>query len=236
MLGTYASFLLILGASAIVGQAVFAACGRRTWSRLSPAVGLAALLAISWATVRLPGHGTAAIVALGVLTAVAALVLRGRLDDLPRALRIGVPVELIALAVASIPFIVEMRFGILGTGLNPDMSQHLFAADRLAHGGAERLISNGYPLGPHSLVVAVSALGANTVHAFDGLQLAVAVSTCLAALGLLERLSPSRRIVGALLVGFAYLLASYFTQGSFKETIEALLLLAFAIGVGELAR
>ena len=52
MLGTYASFLLILGASAIVGQAVFAACGRRTWSRLSPAVGLAAVLAIFRATDR----------------------------------------------------------------------------------------------------------------------------------------------------------------------------------------
>ena len=39
---------------------------------------------------------------------------------------------LLALLAASLPFIVEGRFGILGTGLNPDMSQHLFAADRLA--------------------------------------------------------------------------------------------------------
>ena len=61
----------------------------------------------------------------------------------------------VALA-ASIPFIVERRFGILGTGLNPDMSQHLFAADRLAHGDGGRLLSQGYPLGPHSLVVAAS--------------------------------------------------------------------------------
>ena len=32
------------------------------------------------------------------------------------------------------------------------MSQHLFAVDRLVSGGSERLIDNGYPLGPHALV------------------------------------------------------------------------------------
>ena len=41
---------------------------------------------------------------------------------------------LAARLAASVPFLVEGRFGILGTGLNPDMSQHLFAADRLAQG------------------------------------------------------------------------------------------------------
>ena len=44
-------------------------------------------------------------------------------------------VALVAALAASLPFAVEGRFGILGTGLNPDMSQHLFAADRLAGGG-----------------------------------------------------------------------------------------------------
>ena len=87
------------------------------------------------------------------------------------------------------------------------MSQHLFAVDRLADGVSERLISEGYPLGPHALVVALSKLGPNTVHAFDGLAIAVAVATCLAALALLEQLAPWRRIAGALVVGFAYLLA-----------------------------
>ncbi len=236
MLGTYASFSLILGLSALCGQAVFAACGRRTWSRLAPAVGLATLLAVAWATVRLPGRGTAAALTLVVFGTAAALVLRGRLVDLPRALRPGVPLGLAAVVVGSLPFVVEMRFGILGTGLNPDMSQHLFAADRLAHGGVERLVSEGYPLGPHALVVAISSLGASPVHAFDGLQLAVAVSTCLAALALLEPLTPWRRIAGALAVGYAYLLAAYFVQGAFKETIEALFVLAFAIALGELER
>jgi hypothetical protein len=236
MAGTYASFLLVLGASATVGQAILAFSGRRTWSRLAPAVGLAAVITVAWATVRLPGEGTAALIALGVLTATAAVLLIGRVDDLPRALRAGVPLELAAAAIASLPFIVERRFGILGTGLNPDMSQHLFAADRLASGGSERLIDSGYPLGPHSLVVAVSDLGPSTVEGFDGLMIAVAVATCLVALGVLERLDPWRRIGGALLVGFAYLLAANYVQGAFKEGIEALFVLAFAVGLGELAR
>ena len=62
---TYASFLAILGSATLIGQAIFIACGRRRWTRLSPAVGLAALCPLAWWTVRLPAHGTAAIVALG---------------------------------------------------------------------------------------------------------------------------------------------------------------------------
>jgi hypothetical protein len=236
MAGTYASLLLVLGASAVVGQAIFTASGRRTWSQLAPAVGLAALIALAWATVRLPGEGTAAVVALGLACGAASVYLVGRIEDLHRDLLTAAPVALAAVVAASLPFIVEGRFGILGTGLNPDMSQHLFAVDRLASGGSERLIESGYPLGPHSLVVAVSDLGPNTVHAFDGLMLAVAVATCLAALAPLERLSRARRLVGALLVGFAYLLAANYVQGAFKEAIEALLVLSFAVALAELAR
>jgi len=129
-----------------------------------------------------------------------------------------------------------MRFGILGTGLNPDMSQHLFAVDRLASGGSERLIAEGYPLGPQALVTALAELAPSSVHAFDGLMLTVAIATCLAPLGVLAELSPWRRIAGALLVGFAYLLAANHVQGAFKEAIEALFVLTFAIGLGELAK
>src|SRR5207249_3239239 len=176
VLGTYGSFLLLLGLAALSGQAIFAVCGRRTWSRLAPAVGLAALSAIAWGTVRLPGHGTASLVAILVVGAASALFLWRRLDDLPRALRVDLPVALAGALAASLPFFVARRFGILGTGLDPDMSQHLLAAFQLAHGEGGRLISTGYPLGPHSLVVAVSALGVSFVHGFDGLSLAAAVA------------------------------------------------------------
>ena len=43
------------------------------------------------------------------------------------------------------------------------------------------------------------------------------------------------RWLGALLAGFAYPAASYFAQAAFKETIEALLLLAFVIVLREFA-
>lgn len=236
MLGTYGSFLLLLALAALSGQAIFALCGRRTWSPLSPAVGLAALSAIAWGTVRLPGRGTASLIALLVAGAASALYLRGRLDDLPRAVRIGLPLALAATLAASIPFFVERRFGILGTGLDPDMSQHLLAAFQLAHGDPGRLIDAGYPLGPHSLVVALSALGVSFVHGFDGLALAVAVASCVAPLALLWRLSAPRRIAACLLVGLGYMAASYLVQGAFKESLEALFVLAFAIGLHQLAR
>ncbi len=48
MLGTYVSLALILGASFVVGQAVFCACGHRERSPLAPAVGLGLLCAVAW--------------------------------------------------------------------------------------------------------------------------------------------------------------------------------------------
>jgi hypothetical protein len=116
------------------------------------------------------------------------------------------------------------------------MSQHLLTAARLADGHGARLIDAGYPLGPHSLVVAVSSLGPSLVHAFDGLELAVAAATCLAALALLGGLSAPLRLAGALLVGLAYMAASYLVQGAFKESLDLLFVLAFAVALHLLAR
>src|SRR4051812_1329851 len=118
MAGTYASLVLIVAASGLVGQALFSLCGARGWSWLAPAVGLALLVALAWATVRLPGEGTAALIALVLVCAASAVVLHQRgLVGLDDVLRLGVPVALAAALAASLPFIVEGRFGILGTGL-----------------------------------------------------------------------------------------------------------------------
>ncbi len=236
MLATYGSLLVILAASCLVGQALFALCGRREWSWLAPAVGLAVLSAVAWGTVRLPGEALASLIAVAALAAGSLFFLRGRLATLGPRASIGIVVALAATVAASVPFLVEGRFGILGTGLNPDMSQHLFAADRLAHGAGGRLLDQGYPLGPHALVVAVSeATGASLVHAFGGLTLAIGVIAALTAVALLERLAAWRQVLGALLVAFPYLAASYLIQGAFKETMEALFVLAFAIGLHQVA-
>ncbi len=237
MLATYGSLLIILAASCLVGQGLFALCGRRQWSWLAPAVGLAIVTAVAWGTVRLPGEGTVSAIVIGTLALASLVYLRGRTDAAAGELGPGVALVLAVALVASIPFFVEGRFGILGTGLNPDMSQHLFAADRLANGEEGRLISQGYPLGPHALVVAVStATGGSLVHGFDGLMLAIAVCAALAPVALVGRFAPWRRIACGALVALAYLVASYLIQGAFKETMEALFVLAFAIGLHEAGR
>jgi hypothetical protein len=236
MLATYASFLAVLGSSTLVGQAILAADGRREWSPLAPAIGLAALVALAWGAVNLPGRGAAVLAAIVVALVASALYLPGRAAGARRLASSALPVAVIALFAASLPFIVEGRFGILGTGFNPDMSQHLLATERLADGGGNRLISEGYPLGPHALVVGLSELGAGTVHGFGGLTVAVAVAACLAPLTLLAGASAAWRVFGALTIGFAYLVASFLVQGAFKETMQALFLVAFAIGLHELRR
>ncbi len=232
MLATYGSFALILVASCVIGQALFALCGGRRWSWLAPAVGLAIVIAVAWGTVRMPGEGRASAIAIGVIGLVSLAFLRTRTRRPSGGLAPGAAAALAAVAAASIPFFVEGRFGIPGTGLNPDMSQHLFAAHALAHGEGGRLAAQGYPLGPHSAVVAASwASGASLVHSFDGLMLAIACCAALAALSPLDELRPMRRVACAALVALPYLVASYAIQGAFKETMEALFVLAFAIGL-----
>jgi len=157
--------------------------------------------------------------------------------DAGGALRAGWPVALGALLAASLPFAVEGHFGILGTSFNPDMSQHLLAADRLAEGHSSQLLNQGYPLGPHSIVVALNkGLGIGLVQGFSGLTMSVAILASLTALAAFRELPAIPRTAGALLVGLAYITASYFAQGAFKETMQALYLLAFVLALREADR
>jgi hypothetical protein len=237
VIATYAAVLAVCGASLVIGQAAVGLCGVRHWTWLSPAVGLALLCAICWATVRLPGHGVVSAVTVLVLTAASGLFLRGRIEGGGEALRAGLPVAVVALAAASLPFAVEGHFGILGTGFNPDMSQHLLAADRLAEGSGSQLLHQGYPLGPHAVVVALNkGLGIGLVQGFSGLTVAVAVLAPLTSLTAFADRPPLRRAAAALLVGLPYLVASYYAQGAFKETIQALLVLAFVLALRENTR
>jgi hypothetical protein len=237
VIGTYAAVLAVCGASLAIGQAAIALCGARRWSWLAPAVGLALLGAVCWGTVRIGGDGVVSAIVVLALTIVSVAYLWGRLEGGAGALRAGWSVASIALLAASLPFAVEGHFGILGTSFNPDMSQHLLAADRLAHGYGSQLLHQGYPLGPHSVVVALNrGLGVGLVQGFSGLTVAVAVLAPLTALAAFSKLKPIPRTAGALVVGLAYVVASYFAQGAFKETIQALLVLAFALALRESTR
>jgi hypothetical protein len=114
------------------------------------------------------------------------------------------------------------------------MSQHLLATARLADGHSSQLLHQGYPLGPHSVVVALDeGLGIGLVQGFSGLSVAVLILAPLTALTAFRELSFLPRSAGALVVGLAYVFVSYFAQGAFKEIIEALLVLAFALALRE---
>ncbi|HVS99315.1 MAG TPA: hypothetical protein VHE08_02245 [Solirubrobacterales bacterium] len=229
MIGTYAAALAVCVASLAIGQAIIALCGRRRWSWASGPVGLAALCAVCWATVRLPGHGQISAIVVLALLAASLAYLQGR-GVWREAFATGRPVALLATLAASLPFIVEGHFGILGTSFNPDMSQHLLATSQLAHGHTGQLVRQGYPLGPHSIVVALDkGLDIGLVKGFSGLTVAVAVLAPLTALAAFRDLHPAPRTAAALVVGLAYVVASYFAQGAFKETMLALFLLAFVL-------
>jgi hypothetical protein len=229
VIGTYAAALAVCVAALAIGQAVIALCGRRRWSWAAGPVGLAILCAVCWGTVRLPGHGQVSAIVVLALLAASLAYLQGR-GVWREAFGMGWPVALLAAFGASLPFIVEGHFGILGTSFNPDMSQHLLAADQLAHGHSGQLIRQGYPLGPHAIVVALNkGLDIGLVKGFSGLTVAVAVLAPLTALAAFRDLRPAPRTAAALVVGLAYVVASYFAQGAFKETMEAFFLLGFVL-------
>jgi len=234
VVATYAAVLVICGASLALGQAAIELCGVRGWSWLAPGVGLALLCALCWGAVRLPGHGVISAVLVLLLVLGSVVYLWSRLQEGIEALRTGAPVALLALIATAIPFLAEGHFGILGTSFNPDMSQHLLAAARLAEGQSSQLLNQGYPLGPHSIVVALhNTLGIGLVQGFSGLMIAVAVLASLTALTAFRNQPWPLRIPAALVIGLTYMVASYYAQGSFKETMQALFFLAFVLALRE---
>ena len=236
MAGTYAAVLAVCVASLSIGQAAIGLCGVRRWSWLSPAVGMALLSALCWGTVRLPGDGTVSAVAVLLLVVVSVAYLWGPLEGKREALQAGAPVAALALLAAALPFVAEGHFGILGTSFNPDMSQHLLAADRLSGGDGSQLLQQGYPLGPHAIVVALhKGLGTSLVEGFTGLTIAVAILASLTALTAFRDQPALLRVPASFVVGLAYMVASYFAQGAFKETMQALFFLAFVLALRETA-
>lgn len=229
MIGTYASAALICLASLLVGRATFSLAGRREWCWLEPAVGFAAILTVSGILARAPGHGTTATLGIVALIVVAAFVAWRREYTAPGVLGVGLATAVVVAIVLSFPFAVTGRWGLLGVGFNNDLGLHLAWAEWLRSGvGPEP--DAGYPLGPHGLAVATAAFpGIGLGQAFIGEIFAIGILTSLTALGALREIASWRRVVGATLVAVTYMAASYFAQAAFKETAEALFVLAVAI-------
>jgi hypothetical protein len=254
----YVSLAVICAASIVIGQAILILCGGRGFTWLSGPVGLAALLMASGIAIKLPGHAIAVAIALAALVLISLAVVLGSAplgrpgrtlgipgSQIPRnpsphvlRARRGVPVlalvaAAIAIAAGSIPFAVNGHVGILGVGLvNDDMASHLLIADWLNTrvGETPALIHQGYPVGPQALVAGISrGLGPGLVDAFAGLTLAIPPLTALVAFECLNGLNRGARLVAAALVCVPYLAAAYLAQEAFKEPIEALFLLSFAL-------
>jgi hypothetical protein len=229
MIGTYASAALICAVSLLVGRAILSLAGRREWSWLEPAVGLGAILTATGLVARAPGHGTSSTLALALLIVASALVLWRLGPGVAIPWREGLPVALVVLVVLSLPFAVSGRWGLLGVGFNNDLGLHLAWAEWLRSGFGPAP-DPGYPLGPHGLAVATAVVpGIGLGQAFLGEIIAIGVMTGLTALGALRTMSPGRRTIAAAMVALPYLAVSYYAQAAFKETAEALLVLAFAI-------
>jgi len=229
MIGTYASAALILLASLLVGRATFSLAGRRQWCWLEGAVGFGAILTVSGILARAPGHGTSATLGIVALIVVAAVVAWRREYAAPAALGVGLATAVAIALVLSFPFAVSGRWGLLGVGFNNDLGLHLAWAEWL-RSGTGPAPDPGYPLGPHGLAVATAAFpGLGLGQAFVGEIFAIGILTGLTALGAIREIAGRRRVVGATLVAVTYMAASYFAQAAFKETAEALFVLAVAI-------
>jgi hypothetical protein len=227
--------LLVVAVSASMGRAICILCGWHP-SFLAPAAGFAALLVIGGAVQYLPGDALTAAVLVTALS-VAALWVPARVKAPRAALVEGAAVVVIVLLLSSIPLFASGRAGILGAGNQNDMVQHLTTAHWLdARDSANSvLVRTGYPLGPHGLAALVAhGTGMSLVHAFDGVTLAIPVLTALAAFAALGGVPRPHRLVVASMSALCYLAASYLATGAFKETAEALFLLAFVLALREL--
>ena len=226
---------LIVVASLLLGSAVMAIAGLPRHSPVGPSAGISALLVICGIAVKLPGHAVTAAAVTGVAL-VGCFVVFARTRLPAGSLRIGAIVAVIgAVLVVAIPFAASGRVGILGQGLvNDDMASHLLFAEWIgSHAGpTPDLIKDGYPLGPHAIVAAVSKVsGASLIQGFAGLTGAIAVLLTLTAYGTLSGVRGWLRVPGAVLAASPYLAAAYLAQGAFKEPLLALALLGFTLGL-----
>ncbi len=244
MIAAYATLVIVLVAALVLGQALAAlAAGadrerRLAFSWLAPAYGIAVLLLVAGVAIRLPGHATTAAIVLAALTLVAAVWSWPRSGGRRDAAAVGAPVVFITILAASLPFAIAGFVGILGVGLvNDDMASHLIIADYVSDyaGAVPSFIKGGYPIGPHAIVAAAArGADADLVDVFAGFTMALAPLFGLLAIGLLGRMSRLRLVVGASLVALTYLGAAYLTQGAFKEPLQAMLLIGFALSLAAL--
>jgi hypothetical protein len=235
VLAVLAAAALTCAGALIVGQAVCRLCGAETWTFLAAPVGLALMMLISVAAIHAPGHTTTLAVLLVLLTAAGlALLVRGptlglRTSDLLAA---GPVVFLVLL-----PFLASGRAGTLGVSFDNDMATHLRWAEAILSSSVAAVsgLDPTYPVGPHALcAVLARGLGIRVDYAFAGVTMAVPVLLAWTTLMALRRVGWLAKALVATMVALSFLVAGYYAQGSFKELMQALFVLGFALGLEEL--
>jgi hypothetical protein len=232
--------LAIVAISLAAGRIVLHLLGMRRPTWLAGPVGLAALTVVAAFAIRLPGRAATAAALIALALVVGLVAIRGSPvpsreaggPEVAAPHLAGLAAIAVVLAAATIPFLLAGRDGILGEGVyTNDHAAQLYWTDWLQSGfGPEPgAVAWGYPVGPQSLVAALAeGTGASLVDAFNGLLLAIPALTALAAIAMLGHLRPVPRVATAALAGLPFLGASFLAQSAFKETVMALLVLAFA--------
>ncbi len=229
MLGTLLAAAAVCGLAVVLGQAIVTLCGGRAWSPIAAPVGLSAAMTVAIAAPRLPGRANTTAVLLLLLAIAAVVVLVRRRARPPLSLLLcGLP----ALLFAIVPFIANGHEGILGVSINNDMTAHLGLAEAYQSEVVARVTGfpTGYPAGAHALAASVAqGLGVRIDVAFTGLTIAVIVMLAWVASGFVTAATRGGQAVFATAVAMPFLVAGYYGQGSFKELIEVLYVVAVAV-------
>ena len=238
-LSVFGGAALLVAGAVLVGEAA-RSLGLRCRAA-APAVGLSLLIVLAAVAIKLPGRAVTAAVAL-LVTIVAAAILvavRHRREGMAMVRGLAVPLTagILAAAGAAIPFLANGRVGLLGVSFDNDTASHLLWAETLRSPSvADRYgpIPTGYPLGPHSLADAIgTGLGLRLDLAFTALLVAIPMITALVASAALRDQAGWKRVVTGVLAALFYLVAGYYGEGAFKETMLALLLLGFVLQLEE---
>jgi hypothetical protein len=231
-----AATLTCVGALYLGGVASWL-CGRDSWTPLSVPVGLALLMLISMVAIHVPGHATTvAVVFLVAALAGLPLVIRNPgLRPRPTDLLTAAPVFVLVL----LPFLASGRAGTLGVSFDIDMRIHLLYAEAIRSPAVAKVtsISGSYPVGPHALcAVLAQATGTRVDYDFAGETMAIPILLAWTTLGALRRVGWLGKTFVATMSSVTFLFAGYYAEGAFKEIMQALFVLAFALGLEELVR
>lgn len=237
MLALIAAAMLTCVGSLGLGVLACRLCGVGSWTFLAVPAGLALLMLISMLAIHVPGHATttAVVILVPVLAGFALMLrepaLRPRAGDLLTAAP--------ALFLALLPFLASGRAGTLGVSFDVDMRIHLLYAEAIRSPAVAKVtsLSASYPLGPHALcAVLAQAIGTRVDYAFAGEMMAVPVLLAWTTLGALRRVGWLGKALVATASSLTFLAAAYYAEGAFKEIMQALFVLGFALGLEELVR